>query len=141
MIAAVTGPAIGDEARSATLRVPAATDALGLVRLFAASLGRHLDVPSDVIEDLKLALTEVCSAAIESSSPREDVEHEVVKVAVRWHPDPAELVVRVFASSSFSIEGGATEDRARLLSALRLVLRSTDDGHGVEFTISTNSPG
>jgi hypothetical protein len=135
MTEVVTGPAIKEEARSATLRVPAATDALGLVRLFAASMGRHLDVPSEIVDDLKLVLTEVCSAAIESSRPG-----GTVGVTVSWPPEPVDLMVHVSASSSFSTGDAATDDRARLLNALHAGLRSTDDGRGVEFAISTTSP-
>jgi hypothetical protein len=116
--------------------VPAATDALGLVRLFAASIGRHLDVPSEIVEDLKLVLSEVCSAAIEASRPGD----ETVGVTVSWPPEPVDLTVHVSASSSFSTGDPATDDRARLLNALHPGLRSTDDGRGVEFTISTTSP-
>ncbi|MGZ5212398.1 MAG: ATP-binding protein [Actinomycetota bacterium] len=113
----------------------AATDALGLVRLFAASIGRHLDLPPEVVEDLKLALTEVCSAAIEVSRP----EHDIVTVTVGWLPNPTALVVRVSASSSFSTGDAASDDRAGLLNALRLELRVTDDGNGVEFAVPTTS--
>lgn len=135
MIAGVTEPAIGEAARSAALRVPAATDVLSLIRLFAASIGRHVDLRTEVIEDLKLALTEVCSAAIEASR----LAHDVVTVKVSWLPDPAALVVRVSASSRFSTAHTASDDRARLLHALRLQLRATDDGHGVEFVVPTTS--
>ena len=131
----MTGPAIEEAARSAAIRVPAAADALVLVRLFAASIGRHVDLPPEVVEDLKLALTEVCSAAIEASRSEDDVG----TVTVSWLPDPAALVVRVSATSSFSTGDAASDDRARLLDALRLELRATDDGHGVEFAVPTTS--
>ncbi len=134
MIAGVT-PAIAEAARTAALRVPATTDALSLVRLFATSIGRHLDLPEEVVEDLKLALTEVCSAAIEASRP----EHDVAMVTVSWLPDPVVLAVRVSATSSFSTGDPASDDRARLLDALHLELRPTDAGHGVEFAVPTTS--
>lgn len=135
MIASVTGPAIAEAARSVTLRVPATTDALGVVRLFASSIGRQVDLPAEVLEDLKLALTEVCSAAIEESRH----EHDVVTVEVAWPPDPTALVVRVGASSGFSTVGAGSDDRARLLDALQLELRFADEGHGVEFAVPTTS--
>lgn len=133
MIASVTGPAIEEAGRSVALRVPAATDSLGLIRLFAISIGRHVDLPAEVVEDLKLALTEVCSAAIEASRH----EHDVVTVEVSWPPDPPALVVRVVASSGFPTGGVGSDDRARLLNALRLGLRFADEGQGVEFAIPT----
>jgi anti-sigma regulatory factor (Ser/Thr protein kinase) len=126
---------IARAAHSTALRVPAATAALGLVRLFAASIGRHVDLPPEVVEDLKLALTEVGSAAIEASRSDDDV----LTVTLSWPPDPAALEVRLTASTSFSRRDGSSDHRARLLHALRLELRETDDGHGVGFVVPTSS--
>jgi anti-sigma regulatory factor (Ser/Thr protein kinase) len=53
---------------SAAIRVPADPSALRLVRLFTAAIGRHLDLEEEDVEDLKLTLTEVCSAAIEAAT-------------------------------------------------------------------------
>jgi anti-sigma regulatory factor (Ser/Thr protein kinase) len=114
--------------------LPAAPDVLGLVRLFAASIGRHVTLPPEIVEDLKLVLTEVCSAAIEAST-----EQDVVTVTMSWLPDPSALMVRVSSSSGFSTGDAARDDRARLLDALRIELRPSDDAHGVEFTVPTTS--
>lgn len=131
----MTGPAIAGAGRSVALHAPAATDTLGLVRLFAISIGRHDDLPVEVVEDLKLVLTEVCSAAIEASRD----EHDVMTVEVRWRTDPAVLVVRVVASSGFSTGSVGSDDRGRLLDALQLELRVVDEGQGVEFALPTIS--
>lgn len=135
MIASVTGPAIAESTRSVALRVPATTDALGLVRLFASSIGRHLDLSEEIVEDLKLALTEVCSAAVEGSRHA----HDIVTVGVRWPAEPSALGVRIRSSSPFATAGTSSEDRARLLDALRLQLRYDDDGRAVEFAVPTTS--
>lgn len=135
MIANVTGPAIGEMVRSVKLRLPASTDSLGVVRLFATSIGRHVDLPAEVVEDLKLALTEVCSAAIEASHN----EHDAVTVEVTWPPNPAALAVRVEASSGFPARSVGSADRARLLDALRLGLRFTEGSHWVDFAVPAES--
>lgn len=133
MNAAVTRPAIAGAVHSTVLCVPATTGALALVRLFATSIGRHVDLPPEVVQDLKLALTEVSSAAIEAARSDDDV----VTVTVSWPPEPAALEVRLAASASFSTGDADSDDRARLLDALRLELRATHDGHGVEFIVPT----
>jgi anti-sigma regulatory factor (Ser/Thr protein kinase) len=136
VIAGVTAPTDAEVARSATLRVPAKADALPLVRLFAASVGRHVDLPPEVVGDLKLALTEVCSAAVEVA--RSDDDDITVTVSLLIEGD--RLAVHVSASRAFSTGDPASDDRARLLDALRLDVRTTDQGHGVQFALPTTSP-
>jgi len=134
----VSGPAAmqPDAARSSSLRVPASPDVLRLIRLFATSLGRHVDLHPEAVEDLKLALTEVCSAAIESSHRDDDV----ITVTVSWRPDRGGIAVAVSASSNFSTGDGTSDDRGRLLDALGIELHPAEDGRGATFEIATG-PG
>ncbi len=118
---------------SAAIRVPADPAALALVRLFAAVIGRHADLVEEDVDDLKLTLTEVCSAAIEAANGDQDA----VTVEVGWSADPVELAVHVVSSSRFSTGDPASSDRAGLLDALGVVLRGTDDGRGVRFAAPT----
>lgn len=124
----MTGTAVTD-GLSAAIRVPADPPALALVRLFAAAIGRHVDLEEEDVEDLKLALTEVCSAAIEAATG----DHDAVTVEVGWSADPVELDVHVVSTSMFSTGDPGSSDRARLLDALGVKLRGTDDGRGVAF--------
>lgn len=124
----VSGAAASD-VRSAVIRVAATPDALALLRLFATAIGRHADLPDDEVEDLKLGLTELCSAAVEVATP-----DDVVTVEVSWRSDPADIEVHVTSSARFWTGDPGSSDRARLLAAMGLDLRGTDDGHGVTFT-------
>ena len=124
----MTGGAVTD-GLSAAIRVPADPPALALVRLFAAAIGRHVSLEEEDVEDLKLALTEVCSSAIEAASG----DHDAVTVEVGWSADPVELDVHVVSTSTFSTGDPAASDRARLLEVLGVKLRGTDDGRGVAF--------
>jgi anti-sigma regulatory factor (Ser/Thr protein kinase) len=124
----VTGPAVTD-GRSAAIRFPADPPALALVRLFAAAIGRHVGLEEEDAEDLKLALTEVCSAAIEAATGG----HDAVTVEVGWSADPVALDVHVVSTSTFSTGDPGSSDRAGLLDALGVRLRGTDDGRGVAF--------
>ena len=114
---------------SATIRVPADPPSLALVRLFVAAIGRHADFQEEDVDDLKLALTEVCSAAIEAATG----DHDAVTVEVGWSTAPVELAVHVTSSSAFSTGDPASSDRAGLLDALGVVVLGTDDGHGAAF--------
>jgi hypothetical protein len=134
VIEGVTDPT--NAAGSATLRAPAKADTLPLVRLFAASVGRQIDLPPELVEDLRLALTEVCSAAVEAARSEDDV----MTVTVNLLNEGDTLMVRVSSSSTFSTGGPASDDRGRLLDALRLDVRTIEQGHGVELAIPTTSP-
>ena len=117
------------DARSAVISLAATPDALALLRLFAAAMGRHADLHDDEVEDLKLALTEVCSAAVEAAD-----HDDVVTVEVTWRSDPPDIVVHVTSSSRFSTGEPGSSDRARLLAAMGLDLHPGNDGRGVTFT-------
>lgn len=136
MIEGVTGPANAEAARSATLRAPAKADALPLVRLFAASVGRRVDLPPEVVEDLRLALTEVCSAAVEAARSEDDVMTVTMNLLIEGDT----LMVRVSSSSAFSAGDPASDDRGRLLDALRLDVHMIEQGHGLELAIPRTSP-
>lgn len=113
---------------SAAIRVPATPDALSLVRLFASAIGRQADLAEEDVEDLQLVVTEVCSAAIEASTGDDSLT-----VEVRWGAGAHDVEVHVAASARFSTGDPGSSDRARLLQALGVALRETDDGHGVVF--------
>jgi hypothetical protein len=123
-------PSAIDRARSAVLQVPRSADTLSLVRLFASAVGRQLDVSDEIVEDLKLALTEVCSAAIETT-----VTPDITAVTVSWSSDVTGLVVRVAGSSPFSLGGAVSDERARLLRALGLEVHALEEDRGVEFEL------
>jgi anti-sigma regulatory factor (Ser/Thr protein kinase) len=124
----VTGAAVTD-GPSAAILVPADSAALILVRLFVTAIGREADLEAEDVEDLKLALTEVCSAAIEAATG----DRDEMTVEVGWSTDPVELDVHVLSSSRFSMGDPGSSHRAGLLDALGVELRGTDDGHGVAF--------
>ncbi len=56
-------------------------------RMFAASVGRHLGAGQEQIEDLKLAVSEACTNAMQSN-PTEAVTIEI-------HPEEQAVVVRI----------------------------------------------
>ena len=119
----------GIDGLSAAIRLPASPEALALVRLFATAIGRQADLAEADVEDLKLALTEVCSAAIEGSADDDDA----MTVELGWGADPAGIEAHVVSASRFSTGEPGSSDRAGLLAALGVELRATDDGHGVSF--------
>jgi anti-sigma regulatory factor (Ser/Thr protein kinase) len=51
-----------------TLSIPADAGHVAALRSFAFAIGRHEQLADDAVEDLKLALSEIASAAIESGT-------------------------------------------------------------------------
>jgi Histidine kinase-like ATPase domain len=123
---------IGDP--SASISVPATPESLGLVRLFASAMGRQAALAEEDVEDLQLAMTEVCSAAIEASDG-----DGALTVEVGWAAGAQDVQVRVVASAMFSTGDPGSSDRARLLDALGLDIRVTDGGHAVAFGASSGT--
>lgn len=75
------------------LEVPARAELVSLVRLLVSSLAsRHRDLSDDRVDDLKLAVSEACTNAIESY----DVGAPSPRVAVSWREtdDYLEVCVR-----------------------------------------------
>jgi len=62
--------ATGDVVR---LQVPAAADHLGTARLFGAAAGRRFGADENVVEDLRLALSEACTIALQASRGAQSV--------------------------------------------------------------------
>src|SRR4029078_3048451 len=51
------------------LEVPARSDHLGTARAFAAAVARHYDVDAEVVDDLKIAISEACVDALADTDP------------------------------------------------------------------------
>jgi anti-sigma regulatory factor (Ser/Thr protein kinase) len=130
----VTEPA-GVDGRSAAIQVPATPEALALVRVFATAIGRQADLAEEDVEDLRLTLTEVCSAAIEVAGG-----DDAVTVELGWGARGESMEAHVVSSSRFSTGDPGSSDRAGLLDALGLEIRGTDDGHGVVFALLGAAP-
>jgi len=47
-----------------TLDLPPDAAYVGTARMFASTLARHFEVPDEVVEDIKLAISEACSRAL-----------------------------------------------------------------------------
>jgi anti-sigma regulatory factor (Ser/Thr protein kinase) len=62
--------AAGDVVR---LQVPAAADHLGTARLFGAAAGRRFGADENVVEDLRLAVSEACTIALQASRGAQSV--------------------------------------------------------------------
>jgi anti-sigma regulatory factor (Ser/Thr protein kinase) len=123
-----------DSDDSVVLVFPAEADALSLVRLFIAAVGRHLGLSFEVVEDLKLALTELCAEAIEDASSSQPVITIEVRSMVRAAPV---CTVKSSTGRQFHPQGGDVGDqRRRLLKAMLPGLELTKDPSGVRFPVS-----
>jgi len=88
------------------LTIPGRPEYVVVVRLAAAAVAGRMDFPFDDIEDLKVAVGEVCTAAILEGGPTVRVVFEVA---------PAALTVMVRHRAPRPRRGGSEEELNRLL--------------------------
>ena len=102
-----------DAARSTvSLTIPADPACVGTVRYFAATIARHAGLSEELIDDLRLAVSEACAEAIE--------EGVTGSIRVDLSLEAEGIVVQVISPS---IEpGGAVDGSEQLLPIQRLQL-------------------
>jgi anti-sigma regulatory factor (Ser/Thr protein kinase) len=102
-----------------------------VVRTFASSVARHLDLADDLVDDLKLAVSEACADPIEAGTP-DPIELEVgvddrdVRVSVTSRAMPAAIpdVSRDLPSlDRFQLVRALFEDATREVDGGRCVVR------------------
>lgn len=72
-----------------TLELPPLTEHLGTARSFAAAVARHYEVTGEVVEDIKVAVSEACIDALVSGAPL-SVSAEEAGRAIRFEVDAPE---------------------------------------------------
>lgn len=70
------------------LQIPPEAEFVGTARLFLAAAGRHFELSEEAVADAKVAVSEVCSGAIEDRSPPEHL-----RIAIRPGLDALEVEV------------------------------------------------
>jgi serine/threonine-protein kinase RsbW len=97
-----------------TIRIPADTTHVGLIRAAATALAARLDFTFDRITDLHIAIDEVCSRllAISESPTRIEVQFEIGE---------ASLTLRA------SVDGGRRTDRDLFPEWSRVILEAVSD--------------
>jgi anti-sigma regulatory factor (Ser/Thr protein kinase) len=110
--------------------LPADAGWLAIVRLFVASSGRQLELDAETVEDVKLVVTELCSAALESA----DGTQGTLTVEIGSTGPDAAVTVRGTGVTFGAIPHG--DARGQMLDALVPALRVFDDGQAVGFAIS-----
>jgi hypothetical protein len=123
------------------LAIPADPAYVGTVRYFAATIARHEGLPEELIDDLRLAVSEACAEAIDAGVIG------AIRVALSLEPERIDVEV---TSGSIQLEGEA-HGRDGLVPIYRLQLIralfpdvETDQGHGmrvVRFTVPHASSG
>jgi anti-sigma regulatory factor (Ser/Thr protein kinase) len=115
---------------SVALRLPADAGWLSIVRLFVGSSGRLLELDDEIVEDAKLVVTELCSAALEQAAEVPGT----LAVEVRWTGADVTLSVRGMGLTFAAVSAG--DVRAQMLDALVPELRVLDDSRAVEFRLA-----
>jgi anti-sigma regulatory factor (Ser/Thr protein kinase) len=114
---------------SVTLRLPADAGWLSIVRLFVASSGKQLELDAETVEDVKLVVTELCSAALENTTQTQGT----LTVEIRSTDGAAAVTVRGTGLTFGAISHG--DVRGQMLEALVPELRLIDERQGAEFPV------
>jgi Histidine kinase-like ATPase domain len=125
-----------DAGSTTTLAIPADPAYVGTVRYFAATIARHEGLPEELIDDLRLAVSEACAEAIVAGVTGS------IRVALSLEPERIDVEV---TSGSAQSEGEPLA-REALVPIYRMQLiralfpdAKTDPGHGVRvvrFTVA-----
>jgi anti-sigma regulatory factor (Ser/Thr protein kinase) len=120
-----------------SLSVPTRTEHIATVRGFLGAAGAHYGLPQEKIEDLKLAVSEICGDATESSMT------DRIRVRIAQRDSSLDIQVSGIgrAMSDEAPEGDATRGfRVRLIRALipDAVVAPSEDGMAVRFQVATS---
>jgi serine/threonine-protein kinase RsbW len=117
------------------LAIPADAAYVGTVRHFAATIARHEGLPEELIDDLRLAVSEACAEAIDAGVTGS------IRVALSLEPEGIDVEV----TSGSTQPEGEPDGGEPLVPIYRLQLiralfpdAETDPGHGVRvvrFTV------
>jgi hypothetical protein len=120
---------------TAALSIPADPAYVGTVRYFAATIARHEGLPEELIDDLRLAVSEACAEAIDAGVTGS------IRVALSLDPEGIDVEV----TSGSPPSEGEPHGRGGLVAIYRLQLiralfpdAETDHGNGmrvVRFTV------
>jgi hypothetical protein len=124
---------------TASLVIPAGPASVGTVRYFAATVARHAGLPEELIDDLRLAVSEACAEAIDAGVTGS------IRVALSLQPEGIDVEV---TTSGGSIQPeGKGRGREALVPINRLQLiralfpdAEIDQSHGMSvfrFTAGT----
>jgi anti-sigma regulatory factor (Ser/Thr protein kinase) len=62
-----------------SLELPGDPAFMATARMFASSLARHFEIEEDVVEDLKVAISEACARALASKTPDQPVTLRIAR--------------------------------------------------------------
>lgn len=109
------------------LSVPAAPVYLSMVRLNTGSIATRMDVTLDALEDLQLAVDELCLSLL-GSSP---VDGGRILVRVEWDDDAIEIRCRLSAAAPRVTSSSTSAAPGLPASLSRQILDALVDEHGV----------
>jgi anti-sigma regulatory factor (Ser/Thr protein kinase) len=107
------------------IKIPGRPEYVVVVRLAAAAIGGRMQMSFDEIADLKLAVGEMCSAAILTGAP---------DVAVGFTPEPARLEVEVVHRPTRTLRPSKETEINRLLVQVLMDEVETSVRGGVHTT-------
>lgn len=117
-----------------SLSVPAGAEHIGTVRAFIGSVGAHFGLPQDQVDDLRLAVSEICG------DPSRWTGDGRIHVRVAETVGALDVEIAGLGDASFSEAAGADGAlafRRRLIDALipDATFTTSDEGMAVRFAV------
>ncbi len=116
------GPAVADEIE---LTIPARAELLSLARMTVAAVAARADFDLEGIEDLRLAIDELCSRLVRPAGGDEAGDPGVLRLRFRWADGELEVTCRLHGAPPTPVD-----DQERYLSDR--ILEALVDAHGAE---------
>lgn len=109
------------------LSIPAQSAYVGVVRLAIGALARAAELDEDIVDDLRIAVSEACTNSV-LSHERSGVD---ARVTVTWNEEPSRLLVEIVDEGAVYDPDGLDADDTQALLRLSMsvaLLRSLMDG-------------
>lgn len=133
------------------LSLPPDASYIGVSRMFAASIARHFECPEEVVEDVKIAISEACTNAVKAHRDASIVEPIVLNVRGAGQTLAFELVdngpgFELLAPHAETItpvaglyEGSLGLSLIRALFPGAEIVRNAERGMTVRFTVELSA--
>ncbi len=76
------------------LKIPAKAEMLSIVRFALANIAAQLDIGSEEIEDMKIAVSEACTNAVQYAYPKKSADKNYIVIKFKPQKESLEIIVQ-----------------------------------------------
>lgn len=109
--------------KSITMTLPASSEFVAVTRLTVSGIAARMNFPIEVIEDLKVSLSEACTNVVQHAYPEK--ESGVIEIAFHLHPDKLEIFVEDHGKGFNPKEAASQKENSATIESFGLGLGLT----------------